>query len=126
MWIYKRLHSAYGPRKWWPAETDFEVVVGAILTQQAPWTNVEKAMGDGIKRPVDSEDEVKKIARRSLVSARDIKAGSVITRSDISIKRPGNGIPPELIDRIVNKKTRVDIRKDSLLKYSDLIGPVKR
>jgi len=44
MWIYKQLHSAYGPRNWWPAETEFEVVVGAILTQQAPWTNVEKAI----------------------------------------------------------------------------------
>jgi endonuclease-3 related protein len=44
MWIYKQLHSAYGPRDWWPAETEFEVVVGAMLTQQAPWTNVEKAI----------------------------------------------------------------------------------
>jgi endonuclease-3 related protein len=55
MWIYKRLHSAYGPRNWWPAETDFEVVVGAILTQQAPWTNVEKAIinlkGHGLLDP---------------------------------------------------------------------------
>lgn len=83
--------------------------------------NVERAMGDGIKRPVDSEDKIKKIARKSLVAARDIKAGSVIKRSHISIKRPGNGIPPELIDKIINKKTRLDVKKDSLLKYSDLM-----
>ena len=44
MWIYKKLRSAYGPRGWWPADTDFEIIVGTILTQQAPWTNVEKAI----------------------------------------------------------------------------------
>jgi len=82
--------------------------------------NVERAMGDGIKRPADSEDEVKRIARRSLVAAGDIKAGTVITRSHISIKRPGNGIAPELIDKIMNRKTRIDIKKDSLLKFGDL------
>ncbi|VVB73605.1 Endonuclease III [uncultured archaeon] len=46
MWVYKKLHSAYGPRNWWPADTDFEVIVGAILTQQAQWSNVEKAIAN--------------------------------------------------------------------------------
>lgn len=46
MWIYKRLHSAYGPRGWWPADTEFEVIVGAVLTQQVAWTNVEKAIAN--------------------------------------------------------------------------------
>jgi endonuclease-3 related protein len=40
----KRLHRAFGPQEWWPAETPFEVMVGAVLTQNAAWTNVEKAM----------------------------------------------------------------------------------
>lgn len=44
MWIYKKLSSAYGPRNWWPADSDFEVIVGAVLTQQAPWVNVENAI----------------------------------------------------------------------------------
>lgn len=34
----------FGPRNWWPAKTDFEVIVGAILTQSVSWKNVEKAM----------------------------------------------------------------------------------
>ena len=42
--IYERLISRYGPQKWWPAEGTFEVIVGAILTQSAAWTNVEKAI----------------------------------------------------------------------------------
>jgi endonuclease III related protein len=42
--IYRRLWDAYGPQHWWPAETPFEVMVGAILTQSAAWSNVEKAI----------------------------------------------------------------------------------
>src|SRR3972149_2145761 len=44
--IYRRLHEAYGPQHWWPGETPFEVIVGAILTQAAAWTNVEKAIAN--------------------------------------------------------------------------------
>ena len=42
--IYKRLYNAFGPQFWWPAKTSFEVVVGAILTQNTNWGNVEKAL----------------------------------------------------------------------------------
>ena len=44
--IYHRLYSAYGPQHWWPGETRFEVIVGAILTQQASWQNVERAIAN--------------------------------------------------------------------------------
>jgi endonuclease-3 related protein len=42
--IFKRLFDRFGPLKWWPAETPFEVCVGAILTQNTAWSNVEKAI----------------------------------------------------------------------------------
>ena len=42
--IYQRLLSAYGPQGWWPADTRFEVMVGAILTQATAWRNVERAI----------------------------------------------------------------------------------
>lgn len=42
--IYRALHQRYGPRHWWPADTPFEVILGAILTQNASWKNVEKAV----------------------------------------------------------------------------------
>jgi endonuclease-3 related protein len=44
--IYNRLLKKYGPQHWWPGETPFEVMVGAILTQSAAWTNVEKAINN--------------------------------------------------------------------------------
>ena len=42
--VYERLYRAYGRQHWWPGDTPFEVIVGAILTQSAAWTNVEKAI----------------------------------------------------------------------------------
>jgi len=42
--IYRRLLAAFGPQHWWPADTPFEVMVGAILTQNAAWPNVERAI----------------------------------------------------------------------------------
>jgi len=41
--IYQRLFRAFGPQHWWPGETPFEVAVGAVLTQNTAWENVEKA-----------------------------------------------------------------------------------
>jgi endonuclease-3 related protein len=43
---YSRLYAQYGTQGWWPGETAFEVVVGAILTQSASWVNVERALAN--------------------------------------------------------------------------------
>ena len=42
--MYKRMYEALGPQGWWPGETPFEVCVGAILTQNTNWQNVERAI----------------------------------------------------------------------------------
>ena len=44
--IYRRLYGHYGPQRWWPAETPWEVMAGAVLTQNTAWTNVEKALAN--------------------------------------------------------------------------------
>ncbi|MEN6457719.1 MAG: endonuclease III domain-containing protein [Thermoguttaceae bacterium] len=44
--VYRRLLDAFGPQHWWPGETPFEVVVGAMLTQNTSWQNVERAIGN--------------------------------------------------------------------------------
>ncbi len=44
--IYQRMMDVYGPQNWWPAETPFEVMVGAVLTQNTSWVNVEKAIAN--------------------------------------------------------------------------------
>ena len=43
--IYQHLYEVLGPQKWWPADSPFEVIIGAILTQNTSWKNVEKALG---------------------------------------------------------------------------------
>ena len=47
--VYRNLFKHYGPQHWWPAETPFEVMVGAILTQNTAWSNVERAI-DNLKQ----------------------------------------------------------------------------
>jgi len=42
--FYRALFKQFGPQHWWPGETPFEIVIGAILTQNTAWTNVEKAI----------------------------------------------------------------------------------
>ena len=42
--VYKTLFKSFGPQNWWPAKTKFEVIAGAILTQNTAWSNVEKAI----------------------------------------------------------------------------------
>lgn len=91
----------------------FKMMVKAIR-------NVEKAMGDGIKRPVKKEEDTKIAARRSLVAARDIMAGKVISAEDVAVKRPGDGILPEFKDIIVGMRARQNIAADSVIKWEYL------
>ena len=44
--IYSRLYESFGPQQWWPGDSPFEIIVGAILTQNTNWGNVEKALNN--------------------------------------------------------------------------------
>lgn len=44
--IYKQLHATYGHQQWWPGDTPFEIMVGAVLTQNTAWVNVERAIAN--------------------------------------------------------------------------------
>jgi endonuclease-3 related protein len=44
--VFNRLFTAFGPQHWWPGDSPFEVMVGAILTQSTAWSNVEKAISN--------------------------------------------------------------------------------
>jgi len=80
--------------------------------------DTEKALGSAMKIPSDSEKKIMKLVRKSLVAAADIHKGSKIKEGDISIKRPGSGIQPKDIKRIIGKKALKDIKKDELLAWS--------
>ncbi len=64
--IYNKLFKAFGPQNWWPAETTFEVIVGAILTQNTAWVNVEKAINHLKKEKVLTPLALKKVPLKRL------------------------------------------------------------
>jgi len=79
--------------------------------------DVEKALGNGIKKPTKEEDKIKKIARRSIVAKIDIPKGTIIAEDMLDVKRPGTGIEPKYIDMIVGKKAKIDIKKEDLITW---------
>lgn len=64
--IYKRLFAEYGPQSWWPAQSRFEVIVGAILTQNTNWTNVKKAIVNLRRKNLLTPRALKNISSKSL------------------------------------------------------------
>jgi len=66
--LYRRLLKSFGPQKWWPAKTRFEVIVGAILTQNTNWGNVEKALGNLKSRKLLTPQAFQNISQRKLAS----------------------------------------------------------
>lgn len=76
---------------------------------------VEKIAGDGSLKCLESESTARANARRSLVSAKDIAKGTIITPDMLTFKRPGTGIPPSLFDAIVGKCAAIDISDDTTL-----------
>ncbi len=77
--------------------------------------NIERAMGDGIKRPSASEFKNKAVARRSLVAACAIRAGEAFSKNNIIAKRPGTGISPMLWDELLGRKAPRDFQPDELI-----------
>lgn len=80
----------------------------------------EKALGDGIKKPVEEELETKEVARKSITTTKEIREGEEILAEALSIRRPGTGIEPKYIDEIKGKKASQDIEANSVLKWEDI------
>jgi N-acetylneuraminate synthase/N,N'-diacetyllegionaminate synthase len=79
--------------------------------------DVEKALGDGIKRPTKEEEEIKKVARRSIVAKEDISKGTIITEDMLDVKRPGTGIEPKHLNLVIGRRTKGSIKKDELITW---------
>lgn len=64
--VYKKLYSRFGTQHWWPAHSRFEVMVGAILTQNTNWLNVEKAIGNLKKKNLLEARRLYRLPRKKL------------------------------------------------------------
>jgi len=77
--------------------------------------NIEKILGNGIKRPSRSELKNINIVRKSIVAANPIKKGEKFSESNLTIKRPGSGISPFMWDDVIGRVAKNDFDKDRLI-----------
>lgn len=66
--VYQKLYSFFGPQHWWPAKSPFEVMIGAILTQNTNWGNVERAINNLKRRKVLSPRALCGLTHRQLAA----------------------------------------------------------
>lgn len=88
-----------------------ELVTGADAIFKALGTN---------KKVIDEEIPVQKFARESIVSSMDIPEETIIMKTMVTVKRPGTGIPAKDINKVVGKRTKKAIKKNSILAWDDL------
>ena len=87
---------------------DLKAMVSAIR-------NIEKAMGNGIKKPSPSEIKNMPIARKSIVAKMTIKKGELFTEENLTVKRPGTGVSPMEWDNVIGKPANCDFEMDDLI-----------
>ena len=81
---------------------------------------IEKALGSGIKKPSERELKSKEWARKSVVAKVNIKKGDVITEGMLTLKRPGTGISPEDISKVIGRRAKRNIKINNLIQFDDL------
>lgn len=77
--------------------------------------NIEQALGDGRKHVSESERKNMAIARKSIVAARDINHGEMLTEDNLCVKRPGNGISPMRWEEVIGTCAKRDFKADELI-----------
>lgn len=87
---------------------EFRAMVRAIR-------NIEVALGDGKKEPAASEIANISVARKSIIAAREIRAGEIFTKENLTTKRPGTGINPMRWNEILGQKAIRDFEEDELI-----------
>jgi len=78
--------------------------------------NIEKAMGNGIKKPSLSETKNISVARKSIVAKMSIKKGELFTEKNLTVKRPGTGVSPMEWDAVMGKAASSDYEMDDLIR----------
>jgi N-acetylneuraminate synthase/N,N'-diacetyllegionaminate synthase len=96
---------------------EFADMVGAIRDAHA-------ALGDGNKEPRPSEEDVRRVARRSLVLNSPVLAGTVLTEADLDARRPALGISPMRLVEVVGRRAVRDLEAGTLLEADDLDPPL--
>lgn len=88
---------------------------GELKTMVSAIRNIERALGDGIKRRTESEEKNLLIVRRSLVARISIARGELLTSENLTVKRPGSGVSPMLWPEVIGKPAKRDFLPDELI-----------
>ncbi|MEP7225721.1 MAG: N-acetylneuraminate synthase [Gemmatimonadales bacterium] len=94
---------------------------GELIQLVAAVRETEATLGDGIKRPAPSEAANARLVRRSVHAARPLPAGHVLAPQDLVALRPGNGLPPSTIGRLVGRSLRVELARGEMLREEHLV-----
>ena len=81
---------------------------------------VEQCLGSTEKKPTESELKVRDVVRRSVVSACKLDIGTIIAKEDVVLKRPGTGIPPSELHKVIGKKVTRSINPGTVFVWGDL------
>ncbi len=82
--------------------------------------NTEKLLGNGRKKPTAKERTIMQQVRRSILSTRDLKTGTILSEEDLCLKRPGTGIPPEFLPFLIGRELKRDIEKEEPIMWQDV------
>lgn len=94
---------------------DFRTFVSGIRA-------IESAIGDGQKRPSQAELRTAMVARRSIVIARDMKAGEILCADDLRVMRPGSGLAPRYLDMVIGSRLSRDVTAQTPLTKDHING----
>jgi N,N'-diacetyllegionaminate synthase len=109
-------HDLPGPDHWFSEEP----------RGLAEWIeSIQKAdilLGSPFVRPTKAEQEMRSVARRSVVALRNIAHGEMLDKTNTGLRRPGNGLPPDLISKVMGLVATRDLKKGELLSLGDMQG----
>ena len=78
---------------------------------------IREVLGNADEKVLQCEEIPRKEARRSLVINKKLEKGTVITENDITLKRPGTGIPPKFYDIVIGRSVKHDLEEDTILQW---------
>ena len=107
-------HDLPGPDHWF--SLDPSELQGWILSIKESY----KAIGNGKLEPTASEKKMRQVARRSLITSKEIDMGEIFSESNIEIKRPGDGLSPKYLSEIIGKVASKKLKKGTYLTLDDI------
>ena len=92
--------------------------LGALVRQIR---EVEVALGSAVKAPTASELPVRDLVRRSVTTLRSIAAGATVGKDDVTLMRPGTGIPPVDLEKVIGRKSARHLAAGETVTWSDIV-----